>query len=108
MALYERLMGWTDLEDKLPVHQFTATLREFGRSRLTGAQAQAVVSAIGGAPLTAGEITEAQTLLATVTAAGNATARLARVVEIDDVLLLAERRAPGYDTPALIRTRLGV
>lgn len=108
MALYERLMGWTEADRKIPVHQFTATMCEFGRSRLTGAQAQAIINAISGEPLDAASVTEATTLLATITSAGNATARLARAREIDDALLLAETRAPGYDTPALVRTRLGV
>jgi hypothetical protein len=39
---------------------------------------------------------------------GSATARLARVTEIDHILLLAESRAPGYDTVALVKSRLGV
>jgi hypothetical protein len=104
MALYDRLLGLSG--DKIPVHQFQATLAEYGRSRLTGQQAQAIIDSISGTPLTAGEVTEAQALLATVT--GSATARLARVAEIDHVLMLAEVRAPGYDTSALIQTRLEV
>lgn len=108
MALYERLMGWTEADRKISVHQFTATMREFGRSRITGAQAQTVINAFSGEPLDAPSVTEAQALLATITSAGNATQRLARAREIDDVLLLAEVRAPGYDTPAQVRARLGV
>ena len=112
MALYDRLMGVESglggPSGKIPVHQFRATLAEFGRGRLTGAQAQAIISAVSGTPLTPSEVTEAQTLLATITSQTNATTKLARVTEIDDVLMLAEVRAPGYDTPALVKTRLGV
>lgn len=110
MGLYERLMGLGDdlngTSPKLPVHQFQATLAEYGRGRLTGAQAQAIVSSLSGAPLTPAEVSEAQTLLGTVT--GSATAKLARVTEIDHVLVLAESRAPGYSTPAEVKARLGV
>ena len=105
MGLYERLMG-LDVAPKIQVHQFQATVGEFARGRLTLAQAQAVIDTLSGAPLSASEITEAQTLLGTVT--GSATAKLARAKEIDDVLLLAEELAPGYGTPALVKTRLGV
>lgn len=106
MGLYERLMGEGEDVAKVPVHQFVSTLAEYGRGVLTGAQAQAIIIAVSGAPLTAGEVTEAQALLATIT--GTTTAKLARVKLIDDVLLLAESRVPGYDTPAAVRTRLGV
>ena len=107
-GLYERLMGWTEDDAKIPVHQFQATLAEFARGVITGPQAQSVIAALSGAPLTAAEVTEAQTLLTSVTNAGNAAARLARAKLVDDVLLLAETRVPGYDTPTLIRSRLGV
>jgi len=105
MALYERLIGGGEVA-KMPVHQFVATLGEFGRGTITGAQAQAILVSVSGTPLSAEDITEAQALLATVT--GTATAKLARASLIDHVLLLAEAGAPGYDTPALVKTRLGV
>jgi hypothetical protein len=105
MGLYERLIG-LDGSTKLPLHAFQAVMAEFGRGRLTGAQAQNVINAISGEPLSPDEIAETQTLIATVT--GTAMAKLARVVEIDHVLLLAEHRAPGYATPQELRTRLGV
>lgn len=108
MGLYERLAGVgndPDTEPKIPVHLFTATLAEFARGRITGAQAQAIINAATGAPLSAAEVTEAQALLATIT--GSATAKLARATEIDHVLMLSEHRATGYDPPA-VRARLGV
>lgn len=105
MSLYGRLMGLEDF--KIPIHQFQALLAEFARNRLTGAQAQAAIEAISGAPLAPSEITEAQTLLGTIT--GTATARLARAKEIDDVLLLAEvNSVEQYDTPEEVKARLGV
>jgi hypothetical protein len=104
VGLYERLIGTEDF--KIPVHQFQATLAEFGRNRLSGAQAQAVIEFVSGVPLDATATTEAQALLATVT--GSASARMTRVVEIDHVLMLAEVGAPGYDTAALVKARLGV
>jgi hypothetical protein len=105
MGLYERLIG-VEGSVKLPLHAFQAVLAEYGRGRITGAQAQDVISAISGAPLSAGEIAEAQSLLATVT--GTTMAKLARITEIDHVLILGEHGAPGYATPEEIKTRLGV
>ena len=104
MSLYDRLLGIAG--DKIPAHQFQATLAEFARGRLTGAQAQAVISAASGSPLSPSEVTEAQALLATFT--GSAAVKLARAKEVDDVLMLAEDGLPGYDTVALVKTRLGV
>lgn len=107
MPLYDRLLGIGDA-DKIPVHQFQATLAEFGRGRLTGQQAQTIINAISGSPLLADEVTDAQAPLTTITSASGAMAKLARVAEIDHVLMLAEALAPGYNTPALIKARLGV
>jgi len=106
MPLYDRLLGTSEQVAKISVHAFQATLGEFARGRLTGAQAQSLLASISGSPLAPDEVTEAQTLLATFT--GSATAKLARATEVDHVLLLAEGRAPGYDTPAAVKTRLGV
>lgn len=102
--LYDRIIGVGG--DKIPVHSFVSVLGEFARGRITGAQAQAIVDDITGSPLSPSEVTEAQALLATIT--GTATAKLARAREIDDVLLLGKARAPGYDTGAALKTRLGV
>lgn len=106
MGLYERLLGTEGA--KIPVHGFQAALAEFGRGKINGTQAQAIIESLSGEPLTPAEVTEAQTLLSTVTNAGGATAKLARVKEIEDVLVLAEPLSPGYDTPAQVKTRLGV
>lgn len=109
MALYDRLLGYDDagatVDNKIRIHQFVSLMAEFGRGRITGPQAQAAVTQISGAPLDAGEVTETQALLATIT--GSAVAKLARAKEIDDVLILAERKA-FYATPSSVKTRLGV
>lgn len=110
MALYARLLGRDDagagVGDGIPVHSFQAIMAEFARGRLTGAQAQAAITDVSGAPLMPSEVTEAQTLLATVT--GTVPQKLARAKEIDDVLLLGQGGAAGYNTPAAVATRLGV
>jgi len=105
MSLYGRLMGAEDF--KIPVHQFSAILAEFARGQLTGTQAQAAVNSVSGAPLTPGEVTEAQTLLATVTSQLTLLLKLGRAKEIDDVLMLAEVLAPPYGTPQAVQARLG-
>lgn len=105
MALYERLVGFPEPGvNRISAHMFQAVMGEFARGRLTGAQAQSIINTTSGEALDPAGVTEAQALLATIT--GSASAKLARVKEIDDVLLLADVRAPGYSTAAEIRTRL--
>lgn len=106
MGLYERLLGVDATNPKISIHGFSSMMGEFARGALTGAQAQAGVEVISGAPLTAGEVTEAQTLLGTIT--GTATQKLLRAKEIDDVLILGEHGVVQYDTAAELKTRLGV
>jgi len=99
MALYERIMGLE--QPKISPHTILAVCAEFVRGRLTKAQVDSILS------LSAGEVVELQTLVDTVT--GSAVAKLARVIEIQDVLLLAEGRfPPSYDTAANVKLRLGV
>lgn len=105
MGLYERLMG-IDPKPTIPVHQFTAIMAEVARGRLTGAQAQTAIAEVSdGQPLDAGEVSEAQALLATIT--GSATAKLARAKEIDDVLMLGGLIS-AYSDASAVRLRLGV
>lgn len=106
MPLYDRIIGAQENIAKIPVHGFQAVLAEFARGRINGTQAQSIIETLSGAPLTPEEVQEANTLLGSIT--GNATAKLARVTEIDHVLMLAEFQAPGYDTSSSIKTRLGV
>jgi hypothetical protein len=105
-------MGWGPWDTpgapevvRIPVHGFQAILGEYARGNITGAQAQAAITAISGEALTAGEVTEVQALLAKFT--GTAAVKLALAKRLDDVLLLAERRAV-YATPAQVRATLGV
>lgn len=109
MALIERLMA---LElPRLPAHQFQSIAAEWARGNLTGTQAQTAITAISGQPLTAEEVTEAQALVATVpsgTTAANKADRALRLLEIDQVLLMASALVPPYDNPATVRTRLGI
>lgn len=115
MALYLRLLGQES--PKIPVHGFQACLAEHARGKLTNAEAQAVIEALSGAPLSAAEAADAMAISALVTAipvSGSATAqadgrarRAMKQLEIDAVFLLADARAPGYTTEAQLRAKLG-
>ena len=109
MPLIERLMGLE--EPKIPVHAFQALCAEWARGNITGAQAQAAIVAATGVALDAAAQAEAQALVNTVP--GGSTAdekadRALRMQVIDQVLLVADRRIPPYDTAAAVRTRLGI
>lgn len=107
MSLYDRLLG-NDGFVKIPVHGFQAVLCEFARGQATGQQAQTAIAAMSsGVPLDAGEVTEATTLLATITAATGTMNKINRALEINDVLMLGELGG-GYTTVQAIKTRLGV
>jgi len=108
VGLYDRLMGTSDTVAKIPVHGFEATVGEYADGTLSGAEAQASIVALSGAPLDAGEIVEVQALIATVNAEVGIDAKQRRVAKINRVLLLGEARAPGYATPAEVATKLGV
>lgn len=120
MALIERLMGWQPetFGPKIPVHSGQALLALWARGDITGAQAQTAINGLSGEALRAVDITEAQTLVATVTSisvAGSAAAiadgkatRALRLKKIDDILLVAEMRVVPFDTPSAVRTQLGI
>ena len=120
MALVERLMGVDEgvHGSKIPVHAFSALLREVARGRLTGALAVTELDALlpqddpangrVADPLRAADKTEANALLTSITSAGNGTAQLNRAGLIDDTFLLAERGAPAWNTPAKVRAKLGL
>jgi hypothetical protein len=108
-SLYERLMGVHATRPKIPVHQFQALASEWARTQITGAQANVGITSISGIGLDSTEVTEAQDLLATVpTGPGSEAARALRMLEIDQILLLADLRVPPYDNPDTVRTRFGV
>jgi hypothetical protein len=109
MGLYERILRLE--EPKLPVHAFQSVAAEWARGNLTGAQANTIIGALTGVPLDATAVAEATALVATVPTGSTATNkadRALRLNEIDQVLLLADAKAPGYDTVAALKARLGV
>lgn len=112
MPFVERLMGVeVDVNgSKLPVHPTSALMREVARGRITGAQAVTELDALLPAtdPLRPADKTEANLLLGQITSAGNVTAQLVVAGRIDDQFLLAESGAPGWNTPAKVRAKLGL
>lgn len=116
MALADRLCGVAG-SNKIPIHSFQAIIAEWARGNITGAQAQAALEQSSGAPLTAGEVTEATNLVSSITSipvtgsaaqiADGRARRALRAQEIDQVLLLADGRLAPYDDPATVKTRLG-
>lgn len=56
--------------------------------------------------MTAPDIAEWTALIALVT--GAAASRLSLIQRIHSVFLLAEAKIPGYETPANVRTKLGI
>jgi len=103
MALIERLM---DLEQpRIPVHDFFAA----NNQRIEGLVTRAEVIAMFA--LDAPAITEYDALaaLAPTGTTALATAQKAMFIEkVHAACLLAEGRYAGYDTPALLRTKLGI
>lgn len=102
MALVERLMkDESEPESRwLSVHPFFAAASEVERGALTSAQVQNYLN------MTAADITDWDALVALVT--GTAAARLAVIQRIHAVFILAQVRAPGYDTPSAVRSKLGI
>ncbi len=85
---------------KIPHHQFAALLREYARTEATR---QNLIDAF---TLVGTELTHIDLLLGAIDAqTGNG--RLLKALEIEDVILLAERGIL-YPTKAAIRTRLGL
>jgi hypothetical protein len=111
MGLYERILGVDATNPKIPVHAFQALAAQWAKGKITSQQAQAGVTKISGAPLTAGEVTEVNALVASVptgTSSAQQAARALRMAEIDQILLLADAQIAPYDTPAGIRAGLGL
>lgn len=103
-GLIERLMGVQGFE-KISVHQFFAINNE----RIAGRQTrQNVIDALS---LTGNDITEYDALAALAPAGTTALAEAQKSLflnSVHSVLILAEMRTAGYDTPALVRTKLGL
>lgn len=102
MALIERLMHDPSEPQArwVAVHSFFAAASEVERGALTSNQVQSYLN------MTAEDITDWNALVALVT--GTAANRLAVIQRIHAVFILAEERAPGYDTPTNVRGKLGI
>jgi len=111
--LYERILRLHPTKDKIAVHALLAICAEQSRGVLTTAQANNIIAEEYGQTLGAAQtgndagLREAGDLIATVTAVA-AASRAAKIIEIEEVLLLADLGIAPYDTPAALRTRLGV
>ena len=107
--LYDRIIGRDDsgrvVADRIAPEILAAVMSEYARDVVDAAQARAILEALR-CPLSDDEVAEAATLLGTIT--GTAQAKLARYLEIRDVLFLARLQAPGYARPADVKARLGV
>lgn len=103
MSLVERLMGVE--EPKIPVHDFFAAAMEIIAGRLTAIQ---VKTALG---LDASAQTEFDTLAATAPSGNTATALANKALwvhSMHSVFILAEGGYAGYNTPASVRSKLGI
>ncbi len=102
MALIERLMHDSSEPESrfLPVHDFFAMASEIERGALTSAQVKTFLN------MTAADIVDFDALVALVT--GAAATRLSMIQRLHAVFLLAENRYPQYDTPANVRSKLGI
>jgi hypothetical protein len=103
MALVERLMGEpfeADPARHIAVHQFAASAYEVAFGPRTVAQIKSYYQ------MTPEDAAEFDLLVAQVT--GTDAQRHRIVFQFEQVFLLAELRAPFYDTPALVRSRLSL
>lgn len=103
-ALVERIMGMPGFV-KISVHTFYAINNE----RIAGRQTrQNVIDTLG---LAGADITEYDALAALAPTGTTALAEAQKahfLGQVHSVFLLAEVRAPGYDTPAAVRSKLGL
>ena len=100
MALIERLMGTGEPRNKIPVHEFTAACYEIAFGPRTVAQIKSYYN------MDVAAAAEFDLLVAKVTGADAVRHRI--IFQFEQVLILAETGAPFYDTPALVRARLGI
>lgn len=102
MALIERLMHDSSEPTSrwIPVHDFFAAASEVERGALTSNQVKTALA------MTAPDIVDFDAMVALVT--GAAAPRLAMIQRFHSVFILAEGRYAGYDTPAAVRTKLGI
>jgi hypothetical protein len=103
MALVERLMGEPfepEATRKITVHEFAAASYEVAFGPRTVAEIKNYYA------MTPEDAAEFDALTAKVT--GTDAQRHRLVFQIEQVFILSEMRAPFYDTPAKVRSRLGL
>lgn len=103
MALVERLMNIET--PRIPVHDFFAAQSELARGALTVAGIKTFLQ------MDAACAAEYDLLVASAPTGSTTANQLARGFYIDKihaVFMLAERRYPGYSTPAEVRAKLGI
>ena len=104
MALIERLTRdpSESVARWIPVHDFFAAAHEIVSGRLTSAQVKTALA------MTAPDLVDWNALVALMPPANQAANRAIWVNGLHSCLMLAERRYPGYDTPAAVRAKLGI
>ena len=106
MALIERLMHLTDQPtsgpQELTVHGFWAAGMEILNGRATVAQVKTFYQ------MTPEESAEFDALIAKLPAANQVANRLLMIDGWQAVFMLAEQGVQGYDTPAGVRSKLGI
>lgn len=111
MALYARIIGRDDeghrVDNRINPEVLASVISEFGRDALNASGARAVFTGMG-ITFTNDEEDEIADLFLTISNLPSPTAKLARIIEIRDVLFLARLQASGYSRPANVRARLGV
>ena len=97
-------MSWAGSEDEtlLSTHAVGAGVAALGDGQFTLAQFKTAMDASGGDP----SEQDIDNLVATVTGTDGEKNR--RIAGIAGAFDLAQARWPGYDTPAAVRTRLGI
>lgn len=103
MALVERLMGLE--EPKIAVHAFFASANEIIAGALTTAQVKAFLAMDTPA---ANEFDALVATAPTGTAAINLAQKALFISRVHSVFVLAEAAVTGYNTPAAVRTKLGI
>lgn len=104
MALVERLMkDSSEPEDRwISVHEFSAAASEIVNNRLTPGQVQTYYA------MTPADLIDWNAVVTTIPPANQTAARALWVHGIHDIFILSRSRAPGYDTPGAVRTKLGI
>lgn len=104
-AIVERLMGApfeTDDSRKIPVHEFAAACFEIAFGPRTVAQIKTYYN------MTSADANEFDAMVGLVTGGSSDAVKHRIIFQFEQVFILAEHRATNYDTPTLVRSRLGI